>query len=425
MQMADFIKIPVRGTIDRIPSEMKMRQDLLTAIRENYGRYGFQEIETPVLEHLSNLTSKQGGDNEKLIFKVQKRGEEFKRALETGDELCDCGLRYDLTVPLARFYANNDGSLPDPFKAMQLAYVWRADRPQKGRFRQFMQCDIDILGDNTNFAEIELINATSDMLGRLFEGLDVGEITIHVNDRKILIGAALYSGFTEEQIPSVLITLDKLDKIGLDGVEKELSEFYPAEVVSKYIGIYRQDFSAVDCRSFCSRIGSDFVSESVIANLDEIIACGNVAARENIKVVFDPTLVRGMGYYTGPIFEVSLPGYGFSVGGGGRYDEMIGKFSGMNVSAVGFSLGFDRILTVLADKNAADSKIVDDGIAFLVDSKASLDLKKEVIAEASRLRSEGRYVTVQTMKKNAKRQLGNLEKDGYTDIRRIQAKRQE
>ena len=236
-----FIKTPVKGMCDMLPSDMRLREHVLSMIKKSYGQYGFMQIETPIVEHIENLTSKQGGDNEKLIFKVMKRGAELQRAIDKGDgEYADNGLRYDLTLPLARYYACNKEKLPSPFKALQMGNVYRADNPQKGRFRQFTQCDIDILGDDSNLAEIELITATASMLTQIFAEIGITDFTIHINDRRILGAVALCAGFAEEDVGSVLISLDKFDKIGLAGIEKELLENgYAQETVDKYLDVYR------------------------------------------------------------------------------------------------------------------------------------------------------------------------------------------
>ena len=248
-------KTPVKGTCDMLPSDMRLREHVIGMIKESYGRYGFMEIETPVMEHIENLTSKQGGDNEKLIFKIMKRGADLMRALEKEDgELADCGLRYDLTLPLARYYSNNKDVLPSPFKALQIGNVWRADKPQKGRFRQFTQCDIDILGDNSNLAEIELIGATSDMLRTIFSEVGIEGFTVHINDRRFLIGAAKNAGFKDEDIEGILITLDKFDKIGIDGIREELLGAGQDEaVVDKYLKLY-SDLENVSIEGFVSII---------------------------------------------------------------------------------------------------------------------------------------------------------------------------
>lgn len=416
-----FVKIPVKGMCDITPSEMRLRQKLLAEIRQSYSKYGFEEIETPVMEHIENLTSKQGGENEKLIFKVMKRGAELERAKASGKELADCGMRYDLTVPLARFYANNGAKLLSPFKAMQIGSVWRADNPQKGRFRQFVQCDIDILGDNTNFAEIELISATTDMLANIFALCGSPKITVHINDRRILTAAALKAGFTAEDVPSVLISLDKLDKIGYDGVASELiSKGYAENTVKVYLDIYKNSADGISCTDFCG--GAGCVDEGVVAGLAEIIDCCTASTAGKAKIEFDPSLVRGMGYYTGPIFEVSVEGFSSSVAGGGRYDEMIEKFSGVKTSAVGFSIGFERIVAILKDTGMGEMKLAEDGIAFLIEKGADSTKKMQVFAEAQKLRAQGKVVTVQPMKKNLKFQIDELMKNGYTDIKRIYAK---
>lgn len=415
-----FIKTPVKGMADMLPADMRLREHVLSMIKETYAKYGFMQIETPMMEHIENLTSKQGGDNEKLIFKVLKRGRDLEKAIAAGNhEYADNGMRYDLTVPLSRYYANNREQLPAPFKALQIGSVWRADNPQKGRFRQFTQCDIDILGDDSNLAEIELITATSDMLTKIFAEAGIKDFTVHINDRQILFAIALQAGFSEEDIPSVLITLDKFDKIGIEGIEKELLENgCPEEVVKKYLRIY-DDTDNVSCEEFCSRIDRQYLSQEAASHISEIITCSHEMTDENVSVIFDPTLVRGMGYYTGTIFEITLDEYSFSVAGGGRYDKMIGKFSGQDVSASGFSIGFERIITILRDKLADGLKVSNDNIAILVDKNADIEKKKAVFAEAARLRSEGRTVNIQPMKKNVKQQILKLEGEGYTEFKKV------
>ena len=414
-----FIKTPVKGMCDMLPSDMRLRERILEMIKETYARYGFLEIETPVMEHIENLTSRQGGDNEKLIFKVMKRGADLKRALEAENgELADNGLRYDLTVPLARYYANNKEKLPTPFKALQIGNVWRADNPQKGRFRQFTQCDIDILGDETNLAEIELIGATADMLLKIFAQVGIQDFTIHVNDRQILKGAALQAGFQEEDIPSVLISLDKYDKIGLSGIRGELLENgYEAQAVDAYLAMYEEISRNITCGEFCKNIEEKYLDPRVVEGLEEILAC--VKPMGGVKVVFDPTLVRGMGYYTGPVFEVSIDGYGFSIAGGGRYDKMIGRFSGADVCASGFSLGVERILTILKDHMGEGLKVPENSVAYLIDKKAPLEKRMEAFAQAKELRETGVIVSVQPMRKNMKRQVELLEAEGYREFRKV------
>ena len=420
-----FSKKPVKGMTDFLPADMRLRESVLGEIKRTYARYGFAQIETPCMEHIGNLTSKQGGDNEKLIFRIEKRGAAFERAWEAGerDELVDNGLRYDLTVPLARFYANNNEQLPSPFRALQIGPVWRADQPAKGRFRQFVQCDIDVLGDASNLAEIELITATSTALSRVLGKAGVASFTVHVNDRQILRAAALKAGFAEDQIAGVLVTLDKLDKIGFEGVESELLDngANPASV-SAYLDLFRAQAGDTFSKAFCDAVDAEGLAD-VAANLDEIIASTAALTGEGVQIVFDPTLVRGMGYYTGPIFEVSVDNFGISIAGGGRYDEMIGKFSGEDVCACGFSIGFERIIALLRDAGVTDLAEGEGqgAVAFLVDAKADPARRREALKDAQALRDAGRDVAVLPMRKNVKRQIQSLEGEGFTEFTKVYA----
>lgn len=416
-----FIKTPVKGMCDMLPADMRLREHILQMIKTSYASYGFMQIETPVMEHIENLTSKQGGDNEKLIFKVMKRGADLTRAIEAGkQEFADNGLRYDLTVPLARYYANNKEKLPTPFKALQIGNVWRADNPQKGRFRQFTQCDIDILGDDTNLAEIELIAATSDMLSQIFSEVGITDFTIHINDRQILRAAALQAGFEEEAIGSVLISLDKYDKIGLEGIRRELIENgYAEDVVTRYLAIYESLQGDVTCGDFCSDIAENYLDRKVVEGVDDIISCAKAMINEHVKITFDPTLVRGMGYYTGTIFEISIDGYNFSIAGGGRYDKMIGKFCGQDVSACGFSIGFERIITILKDKLETVTPVSEKNLAILIGKNVPLDRKLEIFKRAKALRAEGTTVTIQPMRKNMKQQIEKLEAEGFKEFEKV------
>jgi len=413
-----FIKTPVKGMNDFLPADSALRQEVLHLIRKTYAGFGFREIETPCMEHIENLTGKEGGENEKLIFQVLKRGAALSRALEKGENLADSGMRYDLTVPLSRFYAANSASLPAPFKALQIGNVWRADQPQKGRFRQFTQCDIDILGDGSFLAEIELIGATGQMLETIFRDTDLSGFTIHVGDRRILRAMALSVGFAEEKLEEIFIALDKLDKIGLEGVKKELLALeLSEESVDAYLS--RFENKAQSAVEFCSGISEEYLSPSVPRDLDTILRCVASSLGESASLVFDPTLVRGMGYYTGTIFEVKLNEYNFSIAGGGRYDEMIGKFSGQKVPACGFSIGFERIITILRDHPQKAQKEGEEKLAFLVAPGADGEKLQEIFARAAALRSEGKTVTVLPMKKNAKFQIDRLIEDGYASVKRI------
>ncbi len=411
-----LIKKPVTGMKDILPAEMQLRDYCIGVIKKTYGEFGFTSIETPAVESLANLNSKQGGENEKLIFKVMKRGEKLN--LETAKEendLTDSGLRYDLTVPLVRYYANHAGELPSPFKALQMGNVWRADRPQKGRYRQFMQCDIDILGEASNLAEIELILATTTTLGRL----GFKDFKIRINDRKILKAMAAYSGFPEEEYDNVFITLDKMDKIGTDGVSEELVKAgYSKDCVDKYMDLFTSaegKDALTGLTVIADKIG-DFLDRETLEGLKEIISSVDATKTAEFETVFDPTLVRGMSYYTGTIFEVSMPQYGGSCGGGGRYDKMVGKFLGQDTPACGFSIGFERIIMIMMDegfKIPGES----DKVAFLIEKGIGGERLSEIILEAQKLRGEGRQVLVVRMNKNKKFQKQQLTDQGYEEFK--------
>ncbi|MBQ6832793.1 MAG: histidine--tRNA ligase [Lachnospiraceae bacterium] len=408
-------KKPVTGMRDILPAEMQIRDYVLGQIKETYRSFGFSSMETPCVEHIENLLSKQGGDNEKLIFKVLKRGEKLNmETAETENDLTDCGLRYDLTLPLSRYYSNNNASLPAPFKALQVGSVWRADRPQKGRYRQFVQCDIDILGDATNQAEIELILATATALKKICPD---NKFEVRVNDRKLLRAMAVYSGFPEEEIEKVFITVDKMDKIGVDGVKNELIENgCTEETADKYLGLMSQvEDSAAGVRKMGEILGEN-LQPGDAENLAQIMEVVDVVSEGAFKVTFDPTLVRGMGYYTGTIFEVAMEGFGGSVAGGGRYDKMIGKFTGMDTPACGFSIGFERIVGILMDngfvvpgERAKEAWLFEKGM-----NSARL---AEVMKEAMQARKAGKDILVAQMNKNKKFQKEQLNKEGYTEFR--------
>ncbi len=409
-------KKPVTGMKDISIREMEIRNYVMQQIRETYAAFGFTQIETPCVEHIENLNSKQGGENEKLIFQILKRGEKLRLSeAKTEADLVDSGLRYDLTVPLCRYYANNAANLPAPFKALQMGNVWRADRPQRGRFRQFMQCDIDILGEAANLAEIDLILATSTLLGKL----DFKGFTIRINDRRFLKAMAAYSGFAEESWDTVFIILDKMDKIGLEGVEAELlSEGFSKESVDKYLALFKETAAdTTGVRRVQDALG-EYLDPAYADNLVQIMESVDAVSTADFRIAFDPTLVRGMSYYTGPIFEVSMDAYGGSVGGGGRYDEMIGKFLGQNTPAVGFSIGFERIVMLLLEEEyqvpGSPGKKV-----YLLDKKLSGEKRLEVFKKAMEERLQGQIVDLEVMKKNKKFQKDQLEAQGYTEIEEV------
>lgn len=408
-------KKPVTGMKDILPQEMAIRDYVIRVIKETYSKFGFTPIETPCLENIENLTNKQGGENEKLIFKVLKRGDKLNLSEANSEtDLSDLGLRYDLTVPLVRFYSNNSANLASPFKALQIGPVWRADRPQRGRYRQFYQCDIDILGEPTNLAEIELITATTTCLGKLgFENFE-----IRINERRILKAMAAYAGFNEEQYDEVFIILDKMDKIGLEGVEEDLiNHGFDASNVAKYLDLFKglENNVADGLQYIADKLG-DFLDSDVKTWMDEIITSVNATKAAKFEVVFDPTLVRGMSYYTGTIFEIAIPEFGGSCGGGGRYDKMVGKFTGQDTCACGFSIGFERIVLLLLENNF---RIPDAGkqIAFLIEKNMPTDRLCEIMNEAAELRKAGDRVLVAKMNKNKKFQKEQLGAQGYTEFK--------
>ncbi|MDH6207142.1 histidine--tRNA ligase [Aurantimicrobium minutum] len=391
---------PPRGMRDFLPQEKAKRERALRVIRDVYSSHGFEEIETPVVEDFERLHSGLGGDNEKLAFSVLKRGldkEALEAAANSGDahDLADLGLRFDLTVPLARFYATHRAELPSVFRAIQIAPVWRAERPQKGRYRQFVQCDIDMIGEAGQLAEVELISATSAVLTTL--GLT--GCTIRINDRRILAGILDYCGFAEERFGSALISIDKLDKIGTDGVVKELSETGPdaaavlgglLERIEPHLASGGVPMTTADILS----VLPDGIDSDAVADL-ETLANALTNLPSGVEVRFDPTLVRGMGYYTGTIFEIAHPESGSSVGGGGRYDGMIGRFLGQDVPAAGFSIGFERIVDLIEvdDAAASDSVVlVHDAVLDSADLSVSalMSIKSELIAAGKRVRLEKR-----------------------------------
>ena len=364
---------PPRGMRDFLPEEKSRRDSVLTQIRETYLSHGFQEIETPALEDLERLTSGQGGDNEKLAFRVMKRGAELESALgasaDSADGLADLGLRYDLTVPLTRYYATNRAKLPTVFKALQTGPVWRAERPQKGRYRQFVQCDIDIIGDPTELAEIELLTASLDALA----AIGLADATIRVNHRVLLANLLDGLGVAEAERGQAMIIIDKLDKIFAEGVVAELGQKFGAKVAEAAAG-------------WLQTLSAELPVPAELAAIFEAIE----ARHGKGKLRFDPTLVRGMGYYTGPIFEIEHPGSGSSIGGGGRYDGMVGRWLGQDAPAVGISIGFERAVDLVATDATADPK----ALVLVLNSNsqgcvtAALAAQAEAIAAGYRVRLE-------------------------------------
>lgn len=397
-----YTTLPPTGMRDFLPREKAVREFVMSEIRDEYKKSGFTEIETSYLENINNLTGGDGGENTKLIFKIMQRGEKLEKLLSSdvinADDLADYGLRFDLTLPLVRFYANNRNELPSIFKAIQMGPVFRAERAQKGRYRSFAQCDIDIIGDESNLAEIEIIQTISSTLKRL----GFGDFTIKISDRRILKAIVVSSGFTEDEFGDVAITLDKLDKIGVEGIRKELgSKNYDAAAIEvlleKSAALESQGLEGI--KELCPE-GYD--------NLKDILeVIGGLA--DTFKIVFDHTLVRGMGYYTSTIFEIAYGDLGYSIAGGGRYDKMIGKISGIDVPAVGFSIGFERIVDILLSEDRQLSNT--QKIALLFDDQKSIS---EVVTAATKLREEYEIVSLYRMKKKLGKQLSQLDRAAYT-----------
>lgn len=406
-------KKPVTGMKDILPEEMEIRDYVIGVIKDTYGSFGFTSMETPAVEHLENLNCKAGGENEKLIFKILKRGEKLRLEGEVKEEdLTDGGLRYDLTVPLVRYYAAHSSELPAPFKALQIGNVWRADRPQRGRYRQFMQCDIDILGEASNLAEIELILATTTTLGKL----GFQDFQIRINDRRILKAMAAYSGFAEESYDEVFIILDKMDKIGLSGVREELiRKGYEETAAEKYLTLFEEMETAEDKASYVAGKLAGYLPEEASSGFQEILDSVNASKGDFFELVFDPTLVRGMSYYTGTIFEIAMPQFGGSCGGGGRYDKMVGKFTGKDVPACGFSIGFERIILLLLESGFKVPGAAEKA-AYLIEKGISAEMMTKVMKQAQEERARGKKVLVTHMNKNKKFQKEQLKAQGYEEF---------
>ena len=392
---------PVRGTKDYLPKEVEIRDYLREKIENTYKSFGFNKINTPVMEDIERLDKSDGGENLSMIFKLLKRGQKLDLTQPdlSENDLVDSGLRYDLTLPLSRYFANNRHLLSMPFKALQIDKVFRAERPQKGRLREFYQCDIDIIGDASINAEMELIAATTSAL----ETMGFSDFTIRINDRRILTDMIISAGFLPEDVSSVCISFDKLDKIGMDGIKAELLEKeYPSETVEKFINILNEaeEDALQAAERFCT-------NSDVVNNVKQVIEFANNISDGKFKAVYDKSLVRGMGYYTGMVFEIVSPKFGSSIAGGGRYDEMIGKFLGESVPAVGFSIGFERISAILLEENfTPPSK---EKVVLAYDNN---DLFVDVIKKVKELQAQGKIVTILKRSKKFGKQLDVLVENG-------------
>ena len=393
-----YTTLPPTGMRDFLPKEKEVREYVMREIRDEYKKSGFTEIETSFIENIDNLTGGDGGENTKLIFKIMMRGDKLKNANITNpDALAEYGLRFDLTLPLVRFYANNRNELPTIFKAIQMGTVFRAERAQKGRYRAFAQCDIDVIGDESNLAEIEIIQTIASTLKRL----EFNNFTVKINDRRILKALVTESGFSEDVFSDIAITLDKLDKVGIDGVKSELlsKNYAEADVVK-----------LLETSDNLTKHGLDGIKEISPEGYENISQIMSVikALEDGFKIEFDHTLVRGMGYYTSTIFEITYGDLGYSIAGGGRYDKMIGKISGVDVPAVGFSIGFERIVDLLLSENRMAN--TDVKIALLYDDAQSL---VDVVKKAMELRQIYAVVSLYRLKKKLGKQLVQLDKAGF------------
>lgn len=404
----------VKGTNDYLPDEVRLRDYLQNKILSTYIDGGFQRIMTPAIEDAENLDKSDGGDNLNLIFKIMKRGDKLAKAIASGDEksLCDLGLRYDLTLPLSRYYANNRAKLLLPAKCIQIDKVYRAERPQKGRLREFVQCDIDIIGSSSVSSEIELIHTTAKAL----LSLGISDFKVKINDRRILKSLLLNVGFTEEQLDSVCITFDKQDKIGAEGVKAELEEKqFDGEAINKFTEIIRNPLTLENIVDICGTEAAD--------NIAAIVSAVRELSGGKYEIVFDISLVRGQGYYTGTVFEIVSDKFKGSIAGGGRYDNLIGKFTGEKIPAVGFSIGFERIFAMLSE---AGYKIPDSKrrVALLYDADSIVC----AVREAEKLR-EAYDVSLYEKPKKLSKFLDRLKENGYfgfcfadeaSDIRELQ-----
>ncbi len=403
---------PVKGTRDFDPADTALREHVKSIILQSYRSFGFNQIETPVMENIDILQNAEGGENLSMLFKVLKRGEKLKldTPVQHENDLVDYGLRFDLTLPLARFYANNHTKLPRPFKTIQMGYVWRAERSQKGRYRQFFQCDIDYLGTAAHTAEIELINASASTLTKL----GFKDFTVRVNDRRILETLATHCGIADKDVAGVLVTLDKLDKIGVEGIVKELQgrsvDQQSIDKLTAFLHAYMNDEIRLDTIS--NHI--DSLDEAVLAQLQQIIQTATAVADGHYSVEFDLSLVRGMGYYTGPIFEVSSNEFGSSLAGGGRYDNMIGKFlKSTSVPACGFSIGFERILYILQERG---EKIHESPARSAILYNPDDTNLQTLFINANALRTDRHDVSLEIRQKNIKQQLESLKTVGITQF---------
>jgi histidyl-tRNA synthetase len=406
---------PARGMRDFLPQEAALRDWAISRLVSVYEKFGFNRIETPAVENIANLKNSEGGENLSLIFEILKRGDKLEKVLankndstkELLSELSDLGLRFDLTVPLVRFFAQNQAQLPYPFKSIQIGSVWRAESPQAGRYRQFTQCDIDTFGIKSEIAEMDLIQATSEALLSL--GFD--QFTVRINDRRVLTALASDCGFSESQFNSLFVLIDKLDKIGTDGVKKELLEHeFNKSSVDKLM-LFLEVAAKMGSNQDLSNLSTINCPPNVVSALENVIQSISAVSAGRYSIVFDISLVRGMGYYTGQIFEIVCAGHNHSIAGGGRYDNMVGKFTGRDVPACGLSIGFERMITILTERNIKPSSS-GEKIALIFDQDR--DSLPQVFQEAAKLRQSGKHVSLLPKKKDMRKQIDALVQEGFS-----------
>ena len=423
-------KQPPKGFRDILPEQATLRDEVLDTISSAYRLYGFERIETPSIESSENIRGNLGGENEKLVFEILKRGASRDAAISKLSEdasyeiLCDGGLRYDLTMPLSRFYAANADKLPIPFRAFQFGDVWRAEKPAAGRFRQFKQCDIDILGEKSIYADAEVMSAGISAVSAVCRKFSLPAPVMKVNDRRLLESVALACGFAQEEVPGLLVELDRADKIGLDGVAGNLREMFPGDGrVERYVGFYEslpEDCAAEDFLAAVGALWGEVPAEiaNVISDMDRVINLASLSS-DGGKFEFCPTLVRGMGYYTGIVYEVALDGYSSSFGGGGRYDSMVSRFGGGDVPACGFSIGFERLANAIEEKVGGKASEDGGGVAFVIGKQATPEDIGQAFGEAKRMRAAGCRVVVEFARRNLGRQLTELEERGFREIIKV------
>ncbi len=422
-QLTGLILSTPSGMRDILPKETYIRDWVSDKILKVYQKYNFERIETPILENIQNLKRQDGGENLSLIFEVLKRGDKLDEVLKTQafskDDLIDYGLRFDLTVPLVRYFVNNQANLTNPFKSIQIGPVFRAERPQKGRFRQFTQCDIDIIGVKNESCEIELIDATAKAL----VAIGFKDFTVVINDRRLITNLLKSLNLPDNEMAKVFIIIDKIDKIGQSGMEAEIDASFDHSIAQKLkltldnlLQISQSNNTDViknfkDLKSILPGIDLNEI-ENILGAMNKVINICKALSSDLYNFKFDPTLARGMGYYTGMIFEIKAGGVNYSLAGGGRYDNMIGKISNRPTPACGFSIGFERVVGLLLDQNLTENITSSDKLALIYNSDKD-DLASVINLMAS-FQNLGYNVSIMTRKKDITKQLNQLVENRFT-----------